>query len=301
MPSFTSPVDSTRLFYRYHVPDDVAFRPHGPRIQPLSLVFLHGWPMSSRMWEHLLLPLCESYRFPCIAPDRRGFGQSDWNSSMTSSTLTWDVFTDDLVGLIKHLDVDSFVFVGASMGCPESLLAYQSSEFIRERCKGFIWIGPVMPYPLQTPEHPLSPSRELWDSILDGFRKNRTQYVAESLPGVFAVEAGNSVSPKVLAHFERVVAEADGIAIEKTVSIFNQPTETQLKWLHEEDREIPIMILHGDADQGMPLEASAQIIKEMLPWVELNVYRNGGHGLYITHASQVLDHIEVFVGNLSLE
>jgi non-heme chloroperoxidase len=137
-----------------------------------------------------------------------------------------------------------------------------------------------MPYPLQTTDHPLSPSAELWDSILEGFRKDRPQFVADSLPGVFAIGAGNNLSTKVLEHFERIVAEADGIAIEKTVALFNQATENELRALVATGREIPIMILHGDADQGMPLEASAVLVKDIVPWVDLKVYTNAGHGTH---------------------
>ncbi|KAK6088660.1 epoxide hydrolase [Seiridium cupressi] len=278
MPFFTSPTDSARLYYRDYVPDDIAFQPKSQQTSPLTLVFLHGWPMSSRMFEHVLPPLCESYRFRCIAPDRRGFGQSDWTGYPSSQTLSWEVLVADLVGLLTTLKVDNFIFIGASMDCTESLYSYQTSDLIRKRCKGFVWIGPVMPYPLQSPSHPLSPSIELWETILDGLRKNRPQFVADSLPGIFAIGAGNGVHPKVLEHFERIVAEADGFAIEKTVSIFNQPTDTKLQALAAEDNEIPIIVLHGDADQGIPLEASAVLVKDIVPWVELKVYKNAGHG-----------------------
>lgn len=134
MPFFTSPVDSATLFYRYYKPDGIAFRPQDRETSDITLVFLHGWPMSSRMFEHLLVPLCETYRFPCVAPDRRGFGKSDWNTATTSS-IVYDTFVADLVGLLEHLDVKSFVLLGASMGTQESVLAYLKSRSIQERCK----------------------------------------------------------------------------------------------------------------------------------------------------------------------
>lgn len=140
-----------------------------------------------------------------------------------------------------------------------------------------------MPFPLQTADHPLSPSRELWDSILGGLRDNRAAFVSESLPGVFAIQAGNEIHPKTLEHFERIVAEADGLAIVKTVEIFNQPAEAAIKKLAESPVQIPILAVHGDSDQGMPLEASAQIVKEMVPWVDLKVYETAGHGTCFDH------------------
>jgi len=303
MPFFSSPVDSANIFYRYYTPDDhddLSFRPL-KRKSDITLVFLHGWPMSSRMYEHLFVPLCETYRFRILAPDRRGFGKSDWNSKQTAKTITYDTFVADLVGLLHHLDIKNFAFVAASMGGAESVLTYLASSFVRERCKGFVWIGPAMPYPLSSPEHPLGPSNELWNSLLDSLRADRPQFVHESLPGIFALEAGNQLSTKTLEHFEHIIAEADGIALEKTCTLINQKTtDKELRELAAvpEAKRPAIMILHGDADQGMPIEASSKIIKEMLPWTELKVYERAGHGLYLTHASQVIGDLVDFVDKL---
>ena len=133
-----------------------------------------------------------------------------------------------------------------------------------------------MPYPLQTPHSPKSPALSLWSSILTGLRANRPAFVSESLPGIFAMHAGNEVHPKVLEHFERIVGEADGVAIEKTVGVFQQEAGDEIKELA--GSEVPVLILHGDSDQGMPMEASALVIKEMVPRVDLRIYEKGGHG-----------------------
>lgn len=133
----------------------------------------------------------------------------------------------------------------------------------------------------QSPEHPLGPSDELWASILDGLRADRPQFVHESLPGIFALQAGNELSTKTLERFEHIIAEADGIALEKTCTLINQKTmDKELRELAAipEAKRPAVMILHGDADQGMPLEASSKIVEEMLPWTELKVYEKAGHG-----------------------
>ncbi len=41
-----------------------------------TVVLIHGWPLSHRMWEYQINALTEAgYR--CIAYDRRGFGESE--------------------------------------------------------------------------------------------------------------------------------------------------------------------------------------------------------------------------------
>lgn len=298
MPYFESPVDSARLFYRSYAPDATALRRESTKQRALTLVFVHGWPMSSRMFDHLIVPLCETHQFRCVAVDRRGFGKSDWNNPLKPVSITWDTLVADLVHILAQLEVDDFVFVAASMGCTESLLAYQGSERIRNKCKGLIWAGAIMPYPVYSPEHPLGPTTELWDAILGGFRDNRPVFVAGALPGVFALEAGNEVHPKVLENFERIVAEADGLAIEKIVAIFNQGSEAEILKLAASEEKIPILVIHGDSDQSMPAEASAKIIKDMVPWAQLKVYEKAGHGLYLTHASEFVADILAFVESI---
>ena len=136
MPYTTSPVDGVKLFYRDYRPSSTP-TPFQPQTQDLSmsLVFLHGWPMSSAMWEHLMLPLCESWRIRCIAVDRRGFGRSDWCGKRRGDEIGYETFAKDTMHVLEEAGMENFVFVGASMGCGEALLAYSGSEWVRERCK----------------------------------------------------------------------------------------------------------------------------------------------------------------------
>jgi non-heme chloroperoxidase len=72
-----------------------------------------------------------------VAVDRRGFGKSEWSGNMCSNTaeITYNTFAMDTVHVLEELDVENIVFVAASMGCGETLLAYFESEWVRERCK----------------------------------------------------------------------------------------------------------------------------------------------------------------------
>jgi non-heme chloroperoxidase len=139
MPYTTSPIDGAQLFYKDYRPTTfpVPFQPEVEGTLEVSLVFLHGWPMSSAMWEHLMLPLCESHRIRGVAVDRRGFGKSEWSGTPRSSAteITYSTFAKDTIHVLEKLDLKKFVFVAASMGCGETLLAYFGSEWVRERCK----------------------------------------------------------------------------------------------------------------------------------------------------------------------
>ncbi|KAK4151555.1 Alpha/Beta hydrolase protein [Chaetomidium leptoderma] len=304
MPIFRSNVDGTSLFYQYYTP---SASPHQPttaiNCQPLTLVFLHGWPMSSRMFDQLIVPLVETHRFSVLAPDRRGFGNSHWNTPSTGE-VTFDTFARDAADLLEHVlqrDPSPFVFVAASMGCSESVLAHAASGFVRVNCKGFVWLGPNMPYSASCPESPEAPSPAVWDGLIQGFRgAGGNDFIAQAIPGVFRTDLGNRVGERTLQFFERLVCQADPIAVERAAVICQKPMAAELQRLADaaaadEHEKVPILIIHGDSDAGMPVEGSSAVVHKMLPWSQLKVYEKAGHGLYLTHAQQVLDDLLTFL------
>ncbi|KAL2140146.1 hypothetical protein VTI28DRAFT_4195 [Corynascus sepedonium] len=305
MAIFHTETDGASLFYRYYTPSSSS--PHRPestvKRQPLTLVFLHGWPMSSRMFDQLIVALVESHRFPVIAPDRRGFGNSEWATPATGE-VTFDTFVHDAVGLLEHVmhkNPSPFVFVAASMGCSESVLVRRASPFLRAHCKGFIWLGPNMPYSVACDECPAALGQDGWDELIHGFRgAGGKDFIRDALPSVFRTDLGNNVSKDTLQFFEQIVYQADPMAIERTAVILQKPMAKELKeWAKAAAADIrekvPVLVLHGDSDTGMPLETSAALVHKMLPWSQLKVYKKAGHGLYLTHAQQTLDDILAFI------
>ena len=56
----------------------IFYREAGPKDAP-TLLLLHGFPSSSRMFEPLFARLSDRYHL--VAPDYPGFGHSDWPDS----------------------------------------------------------------------------------------------------------------------------------------------------------------------------------------------------------------------------
>ena len=65
------------IFYRTVQVDglNIFYREAGPKDAP-TILFLHGLPSSSRMFQSLLTRLADNYHL--VAPDYPGFGHSDW-------------------------------------------------------------------------------------------------------------------------------------------------------------------------------------------------------------------------------
>lgn len=256
MPYVNSPHDGARLYYVDYRPAKTPppFQPAEDRSKyenmDLSIVFVHGFPMSGKMFEHLQLKLCESYGVRSIASDRRGFGKSEWSGTQNAGDITYEVFAADTLAIIKSVpDLGNFVIVAASMGAGESILVHElmKKEGLDTQCKGLIWIGPSLPHPLSTPNNPNMPSRELWDSIMAGFRQDRTAFIRQSIGGVFGVPSGIEMSEGGLEFFIDIAKQADAIAIERCVQTITNYDFTEKLKNFQGHR---LLILHGDKDLG---------------------------------------------------
>ena len=74
------------------------------------VVFLHAFPQNRTMWDAQVQALSHTHRV--IAPDFRGFGESD----APQGPYTLEQYADDVNGLLDHLAIPQAVFVGLSMG-----------------------------------------------------------------------------------------------------------------------------------------------------------------------------------------
>lgn len=74
------------------------------------LFLLHGWPEFWAVWEPVMARL--EQRFRLIAPDFRGFGESDNPHPMPSDQASADVLADDILALMDQLSLPKVGFIG---------------------------------------------------------------------------------------------------------------------------------------------------------------------------------------------
>ena len=130
--------------------------------------------------------------------------------------------------------------------------------------------------------------------ILGGLRTNRAAFVKASLPGIFGMQEGGPVTPEtgLLEQYERIVQEADSLAMERCIQIITEKDFTKELETLEGDEHVKVLLIHGDQDQGMPFEASGKIVKEILGTkCEVKIYEGAAHGLCVTHAGCVLEDV----------
>ena len=102
--------------------------------QGRPLIFLHGYTLDGRQWNREVSHFSSSYR--TITLDARGHGRS----TLPPGEVSPDLFWQDVVALMDHLDIPSAVICGLSMG---SHVGIQVAIHAGERVEGLILIGAI--------------------------------------------------------------------------------------------------------------------------------------------------------------
>ncbi|XP_051142217.1 uncharacterized protein LOC127259113 [Andrographis paniculata] len=188
-----------------------------------AVLLLHGFPELWYSWRHQMLHLAgKGYR--AIAPDLRGFGDSDAPPSPSSYTLFHIV--GDLVGLLDDLGLDRVFLVGHDWG---ALVAWYFCLFRPDRIKCLVNLSVV-----------IQPRNPKWKP-LDFMRKvlGDDYYICRfQEPGVAEEEMARAGSVQVIKKF-LTGRNPNPPVIPKSVGIGGPPGKSiQLPaWLTEEDVE----------------------------------------------------------------
>lgn len=123
---------------------------------PLVLL-CHGFPESWYSWRHQLQALTEA-GFRAVAPDMRGYGQTDRPEAIEQYTLLHLV--GDMVGLLDALGADTAVIAGHDWGAP---VAWHSALLRPDRFPAVI--GLSVPFWPRSPVRPTSLMPQTDDAI----------------------------------------------------------------------------------------------------------------------------------------
>ena len=110
------------------------------------VVLCHGFPESWYSWRHQLSALAEA-GFHAVAPDMRGYGQTDRPEAIDQYTLLHLV--GDMVGLLDALGAESAVIAGHDWGAP---VAWHAALLRPDRFRAVI--GLSVPYRPRSPVRP---------------------------------------------------------------------------------------------------------------------------------------------------
>jgi non-heme chloroperoxidase len=250
------------------------------------IVFSHGWPLCGDAWEAQMLFLAErGYR--CIAHDRRGHGRSSqpWNGN------EMDTYADDLAELFEHLDLKNVMMVGHSTGGGE--VARFIGRHGTARVAKAVLVSAVPPLMLWTEKNPLGLPLDVFDGLRAAQTANRAQFYKDIPTGPFFGynRPGAKPSPGVIDAWWMQGMMAGHKNTYDCIKAFSETDFTDdLKKF-----DVPTLIIHGDDDQVVPIEASAKQSAKLIKGAILKIYPGGAHGLTDTAKDQLNADLLAFI------
>jgi non-heme chloroperoxidase len=241
------------------------------------IVFSHGWPLTADDWDGQMLFFGQrGYRV--IAHDRRGHGRS---------SQTWDgnemnTYADDLAALIEKLDLKDAIMVGHSTGGGE--VARYLGRHGSKRISKAVLISSVPPLMLKTEKNPGGLPLSAFDELRAALAANRPQFYKDiTLPFYGYNRPGAKISEGIREHWWLQGMLGGVKAHYDCIKAFSETDFTDdLKKI-----DIPVLVMHGDDDQIVPIGASGLMSAKILKKATLKVYPGFPHGMPTTNADQI--------------
>jgi non-heme chloroperoxidase len=241
------------------------------------VVFSHGWPLDADAWDAQMLFL-NQHGYRVIAHDRRGHGRS----SQPGNGNDMNTYADDLATLFDALDLKNAMMVGHSTGGGE--VARYIGRHGSKRVAKAVLIGAVPPIMLKTANNPGGLPMSVFDQIRAGVVADRSQFFKDfSLAFYGYNKPGAKVSQGVRDEFWREGMLCSIIGAYDCIKAFSETDFTD----DLRKMDVPTLILHGDADQIVPIADSALLTAKLVKNSKLKIYPGAPHGMCTTLADQV--------------
>jgi pimeloyl-ACP methyl ester carboxylesterase len=253
---------------------DLYFEDHGVG-KPVILI--HGFPLSGRSWEKQIPALVQSGH-RVITYDRRGFGKS----SQPIEGYDYNTFAEDLRKLVKHLGLNDFDLVGFSMGTGEvaRYLGGYGSKLVRK----VVFIGSVPPFLLKSAENPAGLEDSVRVEIECAVTKDRLSFLTSFFENFYNVDTllDTRITEEDLRYSWNTASGASPLGTLKCVATWWNDFRADVAKV-----DVPALIIHGDADRILPIDATGRRLHEAIKGSRFAVIEGAPHGLIWTHADKV--------------
>ena len=203
-----------------------------------------------------------------------------------------DTYAADVAALVSHLDLKNAIHVGHSTGGGEAT-RYVSRYGGGGRVAKAVLIGAVPPIMLKTDSNPGGQPMSVFDQYRQNLAANRAQFYRAVAAGPFYGfnRPGATVSDGLIDAWWRQGMMGDIKAQYDCIAAFSETDFTEdLKRI-----EIPVLLLHGEDDQVVPVNDAAPRAAELLKKATLKIYPGLPHGMCATDADLINADILAFI------
>jgi non-heme chloroperoxidase len=265
---------------------ELYYEDHGAG-QPVVLI--HGYPLNGHSWERQTRALLAAGH-RVITYDRRGFGQS----SKVNEGYDYDTFAADLDVVLETLDLRDIVLVGFSMGTGE--LARYVSRHGHERVAKLAFLAALEPFLVARDYNPEGVPQEVFDGIEAAARGDRYAWYTQFFADFYNLEEnlGRRISQQAVDASWNVAVSSAPAAAYAVVSAWIEDFRADVEAVRTSGK--PALILHGTADNILPIDATARRFRQALPDAQYVEIEGAPHGLLWTHADEVNAALRTFLG-----
>jgi len=251
------------------------------------VILLHGWPLSSDSFDDLGMAIAKT-GMRAIAYDRRGFGRSEqpW------SGYNYNTLADDLADVIEATGSTEATLVGFSMGGGE--VARYMSRHAGVNVRDAILISSVVPYVLKTSDNPKGTDQSIFESMTKAIKEDRAEFWTTFFKQFYGVGALSHPVTEEVRDWSAVVAmQASLKATLDCVGAFaTTDFRPDLAYF-----KVPTLIIHGTADQTVPIDAAGRAAANGIPGSTLLEYDGAPHGLFASHKERLIADVLGFLGS----
>jgi non-heme chloroperoxidase len=202
-----------------------------------------------------------------------------------------NTYADDLAAVLDHLDVQKAVLIGFSTGGGE--VARYIGRHAAKRVAKAVLVSAVPPLMLKTPANPGGLPMEVFDGIRAGSIKDRSQLYIDIASGPFFGfnRPGAKVSQGMIDSFWLQGMMGGHKNTYDCIKAFSETDFTEdLKKF-----DLPTLVIHGDDDQVVPIDASGRASAKLVKGSKLIVYPGGPHGITDTHKEKLNADLLAFI------
>lgn len=266
---------------------DIFFKDWGPK-EAQPIVFHHGWPLSSDDWDAQILFFLQ-HGFRVVAHDRRGHGRS----AQVSEGHDMDHYAADAAAVMEHLDLKNAVHIGHSTGGGEVARYVARHGQPQGRVAKAVLVSAVPPLMVKTEANPGGTPIDVFDGFRAALAANRSQFYLDVASGPFYGfnRPGAKVSQGVIQNWWRQGMVGSAKAHYEGIKAFSETDQTEdLKRM-----AVPTLVLHGDADQVVPIDDAGRLSVKLVQNGTLKVYPGFPHGMLTVHADILNPDLLAFV------
>ncbi|MGW5073729.1 alpha/beta fold hydrolase [Rhodococcus sp. NPDC004095] len=266
-------------------PIDLYYEDHG---SGQAVVLIHGYPLDGSSWEKQTRALLDAgYRV--VTYDRRGFGQS----SKVSTGYDYDTFAADLNAVLTTLDLTDVILVGFSMGTGE--LARYVGKYGHERVAKLAFLASLEPFLVRRDDNPTGVPQDVFDGIEAAAKADRFAWFTQFYKDFYNLDEnlGTRISQEAVTASWNTATRSAPVAAHAVVPTWIEDFRQDVAAVRASAK--PALILHGTADNILPIDSTGRPFHEALPEAEYVEIEGAPHGLLWTHADEVTEALLKFV------